>query len=240
MTKKNFETMTLVYGTGNAAKLEIMKRYLAGFEKIRLVGLKELDFCWEEPEESGKDPLENARQKALAYHRICRLPVLSADSGLYIEGLSEEEQPGVYVRRVNGKNLNDDEMRAYYKGIAERFGGRCTAQYHNALCLVFSEDEIYESEASELSWDKFYLTTDERPQKLAGFPLDAISADCRTGRHYYDTEHGLEEDGSGYVRFFEEALAAHAEKASHTKKASHTGKKPYAERNEGNDETFVL
>ena len=57
MTKKNFETMTLVYGTGNAAKLEIMKRYLAGFEKIRLVGLKELDFCWEEPEESGKDPV---------------------------------------------------------------------------------------------------------------------------------------------------------------------------------------
>ena len=216
MTKKNFETMTLVYGTGNAAKLEIMKRYLAGFEKIRLVGLKELDFCWEEPEESGKDPLENARQKALAYHRICGLPVLSADSGLYIEGLSEEEQPGVYVRRVNGKNLNDDEMRAYYKGIA---------------LPIYS---VYESEAPELSWDKFYLTTDERPQKLAGFPLDAISADCRTGRHYYDTEHGLEEDGSGYVRFFEEALAAHAEKVSHT------GKKPYAERNEGNDETFVL
>ena len=33
MTKKNFETMTLVYGTGNAAKLEIMKRYLADLKK---------------------------------------------------------------------------------------------------------------------------------------------------------------------------------------------------------------
>lgn len=103
-------------------------------------------------------------------------------------------------------------MRGYYKGIAARFGGRCVARYHNALCLVFSEDEIYESQAEELSWDSFYLTTDERPQKLAGFPLDAISADRRTGRHYYDQKQELEEDGSGYIRFFEEALAAHEER----------------------------
>lgn len=204
--------MTLVYGTGNAAKLEIMKRYLAGFEKIRLVGLKELDCEWKEPEECGNDPMENARQKALAYYRICGLPVFSGDSGLYIEGLSREEQPGVHVRRVGGKNLTDEEMREHYKGIAARLGGRCVARYHNALCLVFSEDETYESQAEELSWDSFYLTTEERPQKQAGFPLDAISADCRTGRHYYDQEQELEEDGSGYRRFFEEALAAHEER----------------------------
>lgn len=206
------EKLTLLYGTGNAAKLEIMKRYLAGFDKIRLVGLKDMNYEWEEPEECGNDPMENARQKALAYYRICRRPVFSGDSGLYIEGLSEEEQPGVHVRRVGGKNLTDEEMRGYYKGIAARFGGRCVARYHNALCLVFSEDEIYESQAEELSWDSFYLTTDERPQKLAGFPLDAISADRRTGLHYYDQKQELEEDGSGYIRFFEEALAAHEER----------------------------
>lgn len=112
------EKLTLLYGTGNAAKLEIMKRYLAGFDKIRLVGLKDMNCEWEEPEECGNDPMENARQKALAYYRICRRPVFSGDSGLYIEGLSEEEQPGVHVRRVGGKNLTDEEMRGYYKGIA--------------------------------------------------------------------------------------------------------------------------
>ena len=37
------EKLTLLYGTGNAAKLEIMKRYLAGFDKIRLVGLKDMN-----------------------------------------------------------------------------------------------------------------------------------------------------------------------------------------------------
>ena len=41
-----------------------------------------------------KDPLENARQKALAYYRICGQPVFSQDSGLYIEGLPKERQPG--------------------------------------------------------------------------------------------------------------------------------------------------
>ena len=65
---------------------------------------------------------ENARQKALAYYRICGQPVFSQDSGLYIEGLPKERQPGVHVRRVNGVNLTDEQMRKYYKKIAAELG----------------------------------------------------------------------------------------------------------------------
>lgn len=204
----------LLYGTGNAAKLAVMKRYLKGMDNIEVMGLKELPCSFAEPEENGKEPLENARQKALAYYRACGRPVFSADSGLYIEGLPKEEQPGVHVRRVGGKQLTDGEMRAYYKKIAERYGGRCVAQYKNAICLVFSGDEIYESQAEDLHWDKFYLTTEERPQKMAGFPLDAISADYRTGRHFYEEERddALEADGGGFKRFFTEALRLHEER----------------------------
>ena len=206
------EKIKLIYGTKNAGKLAIMRRYLKELENVEMISLADLDFKWEEPEESGSRPLENARQKALAYYRICHMPVFSADSGLFIEGLPEEEQPGVHVRRVNGKNLNDEEMRSHYMAIATRLGGRCTAQYRNAICLVFSEDEIYESEDEALSWGKFYLTTEERPQKIAGFPLDAISADGITGQHFYDCENTstLETDGSGFDRFFRQALKAHA------------------------------
>lgn len=201
----------MIYGTGNAAKLELMKKYLENMDSVELVGLKELPFAWEEPEENGKDPLENARQKALCYYRTCHMPVFSEDSGLFIEGLSEEEQPGVHVRRVGGKNLTDEEMRAYYKGIARRFGGRCTAQYRNGICLVFSENEIYESRSEDLNWDKFYLTTDERKQQMEGFPLDAISAEYKTGRHFYDTDdqYETENEGNGVVSFFKRALEEH-------------------------------
>ena len=30
------------------------------------------------------------------------------DNNLYIEGLPEEKQPGTHVRRINGKELNDE------------------------------------------------------------------------------------------------------------------------------------
>lgn len=208
------EKYSLLYGTGNAAKLAAMRRYLRGMKNVEIIGLRDLPCAWETPEESGRDPLENARQKALCYYRACGRPVFSADSGLYIEGLSEAEQPGVHVRRVGGVNLTDEQMRAHYKQIAERFGGRCVAQYRNAVCLVFSEDEIYESRAEDLCWEKFWLTTQERPQREAGFPLDAISVDMASGKHFYDCVWGQtpDGDGNGFARFMREALQRHEER----------------------------
>ena len=207
---------TLLYGTGNAAKLTAMRSYLKELTDLEIIGLKDLPLAWETPEETGRDPLENARQKALCYYRACGRPVFSADSGLYIEGLSEEEQPGVHVRRVGGVNLTGEQMRAHYKQIAARFGGRCAAQYQNAVCLVFSEDEIYESRAEDLCWDKFWLTTEERPQRMAGFPLDAISVDMASGKHFYDCvwEKAPDGDGNGngFSRFMREALQKHEER----------------------------
>ena len=35
---------------------------------------------------------------------------ISMDDGLYIENIPEELQPGLFVRRVNGKELNNEEM----------------------------------------------------------------------------------------------------------------------------------
>ena len=40
----------------------------------------------------------------------------------------------------------------YYKKIAAEFGGRCVAQYQNAICLVFLENEIYEARGGALNW----------------------------------------------------------------------------------------
>lgn len=71
--------------------------------------------------------MENAKRKALHYYRALQRPVFSEDSGLYIQGLPKEEQPGVFVRRVGGRTLTDEEIRAHYKGIAKRLGGKCLA-----------------------------------------------------------------------------------------------------------------
>lgn len=205
------EKITLLYGTGNAAKLALMREYLKDLEQVKLIGLKELSCEWEEPEESGREPLENARQKALCYYKTCHMPVFSMDSGLFIEGLPDEEQPGVHVRRVDGENLTDAEMREHYKKIAARFGGKCAAQYRNAICLVFSEDEIYEIQSEDLNGSRFYLTTDEREQQMEGFPLDAISVRIETGEHFYDAdwEDGTYNEWISVLQFFRKALEQH-------------------------------
>lgn len=57
----------------------------------------------------------------------CRF--FSCDSGLYFDELDEKEQPGLYVRRVGGKELTDDEMIAYYAALARRHGEKITGQY---------------------------------------------------------------------------------------------------------------
>lgn len=210
MSGKMKKAISLIYGTGNSGKLDLMRHYLSELPEIQLLGLKDLPVCWPEVDECGKDPLENARQKALAYYHTCGQPVFSQDSGLYIEGLPKERQPGVHVRRVNGVNLTDEQMREYYKSIAAEFGGRCAVQYQNAICLVFSEDEIYEARGGALNWKKFWLTTEERPQRMAGFPLDAISAEYSTGVHFYDSVQTMpEEEGDGVRDFFRDALKQH-------------------------------
>ena len=96
--------MKLLYGTGNAAKVSVMRQRLSGLN-LELVSLQDLEAEGKElPEiaEDGASLLENAKEKALAYYRAFQVPVFSCDSGLYIEGIPEEEQPGIHVRRVRG------------------------------------------------------------------------------------------------------------------------------------------
>ena len=108
--------MKLLYGTGNPAKLSVMRNKLEDLG-IELIGLHDLDAEIPSVAEDGRTPLENARQKALAYYDAFGIPVFSCDSGLYFEGVPDEVQPGVHVRTVHGKSLTDEEMLDYYSGL---------------------------------------------------------------------------------------------------------------------------
>ena len=129
--------MKILYGTGNPAKLSAMKRRLEplGIELIGLQDIKAMGRIIPDVEENGVTPLENARLKAKAYYQAFQMPVFSCDSGLYFDNVPEEIQPGVHVRTVNGKYLSDEEMQAYYAGLAGKYGN-LTARYCNAICFV--------------------------------------------------------------------------------------------------------
>ena len=133
----------LLYGTGNPAKLSLMRKNLEQLQ-IEIVGLSDIDVAVPQADEDGDSPLENARKKAKCYYDVFQIPVFSCDTGLYFENVPEDKQPGVHVRRVNGKNLSDAEMLAYYSGLAAEYGG-LHAYYRNAICLIMDEEHIYES-----------------------------------------------------------------------------------------------
>jgi Xanthosine triphosphate pyrophosphatase len=197
----------LVYGTGNPAKLTSMRECLAPLS-IEVVGLKELGVCISDVDESGSSPIENSRIKALAYYKALKRPVFACDTGLYIDGLTYEEQPGVHVRTVGGQRMSDGEMTAYYAAIAERLGGKVVARYRNAICLVISENEIYEHFGDDISGDAFCLVSKPHPKRVEGFPLDPISVHIESGEYYYwHGDSGLDTTmNAGFQRFFNNAL----------------------------------
>lgn len=201
------ECLKLLFGTGNPAKFSGMKKRLEGLP-IELISLREMDKV-PDIQEEGKDPRENARMKAEAYWTAYHIPVFSCDSGLFIKELPQELQPGVHVRRQGGHSMSDEEMTAYYAGLARAYG-RLTARYQNAVCLILDAGHRYESMADELSGNPFWITDQPHPRTVKGYPLDRISLQIPSGAYYYDIQE-KEPDGReidrAFRHFFEQALS---------------------------------
>ncbi len=179
--------MKILYGTTNKGKLQAMKKAVETLD-IELIGLGDIDSELPYINENGKTPLENAEMKAKAYYEAFHMPVFSCDSGLYFDELQEDEQPGLHVRRVNGKELTDDEMIEYYASLAERHGGRITGRYRNAIYFILDEEHHYSSMDMSIATEPFVLVTKPHEKRVEGFPLDSLSIDIGTGKYYYDLE----------------------------------------------------
>jgi len=205
--------MKLLYGTSNAAKFEFMQKRVESLG-IKLLSLNDIDAPGVDIDESGNDPLENARIKALAYYEALKIPVFSCDSGLYFDGVDEEQQPGVHVRRVGAQTLTDEEMIEYYGNLAETFGGVLTARYKNAICLVMDEENIYEHMADDIASEPFLIVSKPHAKRTAGFPLDCLSVEIESGKYYNDLERiGKIYAEDGFVKFFERTLSGKLKKA---------------------------
>ena len=201
--------MKILYGTTNQAKLDSMKRLAEPLE-IEIIGLKELGKPLPHVEETGNNPLENARIKAKAYYEAFSMPVFSCDSGLYFDELPEELQPGTHIRRVHGKELTDEEMQTYYGTLAKNHDGRLTGRYRNAIAFVWDENTVFSSFDEALATEPFWLVEKPHEMYVKGYPLDSLSLDIATGKYYYDMEEKTVDQSAimqGFKAFFEEALA---------------------------------
>ena len=179
--------MKILYGTTNKGKLQAMKAAVKSLD-IELICLNELDCELPCINENGHTPLENAEIKAKAYYKTFHMPVFSCDSGLYFDELKEEEQPGIHVRRINGKELTDDEMIQYYSSLAKQHGGKITGRYRNAIYFIIDENHHYSSMEMTIATEPFILIGEPHLKRVEGFPLDSLSIHIASGKYYYDLE----------------------------------------------------
>lgn len=161
--------MKVLFATTNPAKV---RRYKDALEEkeIELITLKDLDFKLD-IEENGKDAIENAYIKAKAYYDATKIPTIGMDNSLFIEELPSEKQPGTYVRRVNGKELNDDEMIEHYTNLAKEYGGKLTAKWIFGMVICDNNG------VKNYSWtkDHFYFVDKPSKERNPGYPLESIS-----------------------------------------------------------------
>ena len=179
--------MKILYGTTNKGKLQAMEKAVKQLG-IELIGLNDLDCELPLINECGESPLENAEIKARAYYEAFHMPVFSCDSGLYFDEITEEEQPGIHVRRVKGKELNDDEMIQHYAALSKKYGGKITGRYRNAIYFILDEEHHYSSMDMSIATEPFILVTEPHAKRVEGFPLDSLSIDIASGEYYYDIE----------------------------------------------------
>lgn len=161
--------MKVLFATTNPAKVKRYREELKN-RNIELLTIKDLDFDLK-VEENGKDALENAYIKAKAYYDKTHITTIATDNNLFIEELPKEKQPGVYVRRVNGKRLTDEEMIEHYTKLVQENGGKLTARWVYGMVIYNEKGK------KEYTWSKdhFYFVDKPCDKRNPGYPLDSIS-----------------------------------------------------------------
>lgn len=196
----------ILFATGNMAKVN---RFLDGLlaKDIQILTLKDIDINLN-IEENGKDAIENALIKARAYYEKTKIPTLAMDDTLYLENVPINKQPGMYVRRVGGKTLSDDEMISYYSSLAKEYGknGKLTARWIYGMALIKDGKEY------TYTWNKddFYIVSTPSNIINPGYPLNTISINKKLNKYFTDmtVEDKLEvkEDESDVIEFISENI----------------------------------
>lgn len=172
----------ILFATENESKA---KRFRSGLLEngVEILTINDLDKKIE-IEENGKNAIENALIKARAYSNIVDFPVIAMDDNLYIDNIPDDKQPGMFVRRVNGKRLNDEEMIEYYSNLAKIWGdnGKLTCRWVYGIAIISKGIE------KTYFWSKedFYIVDKPSNRINPGYPLNTISVNKKLNKYFTD------------------------------------------------------
>ena len=173
----------IIFATSNESK---SKRFSKGLKElgIEVLSLKDIDIKLD-VEEDGNTAIENALIKARECYRKTKMPSMGMDDTLYIEGVPKDLQPGLFVRRVNGKSLTDEEMIEHYTNLVKEYGkdGRINCKWIYGLAVI---NEKGEEATYTWSKDDFYMVSTKSNKINPGYPLNSISKYKKLDKYFTD------------------------------------------------------
>ena len=162
----------IIFATGNPSKLKRFSDGLLQYD-IELMSLKDLNLNLE-VEENGSNAIENALIKARECYKKTNMISMGMDDTLYLENVPLDRQPGLFVRRVDGKVLNDNEMIEHYIGLVRKYGidGKLNCKWIYGLAII---DEDGKEHTFTWEKDNFYMVDIASNIIHDGYPLNSIS-----------------------------------------------------------------
>lgn len=177
--------MKVLIGTNNEAKV---KKYGIILDElgIEYCTPKELNLSVD-VDEKGKNSEENSKIKAKAFFEASgKMPVLVDDCSMEIDGLKEEEQPGVFVRRDNGKRLSDEEWITKYSKIIKDLGGSSTGAFIIAISIVDEKGEIH----THVTRHERFFVSEPCEARTPGYPANSLIFNKETGKYLAEEYEG--------------------------------------------------
>ena len=180
--------MKLFYATKNKFKINNMVSRINDMD-IEIVSPYDLDIEID-VDECGNTVVENAKIKALAYSNNVDIPIIAADSSLYVD--SFEKQPGLFVHRVDG--LSKEEIEDFYIEELNKVGGSSNAHFVTGVALIING----ECKTIEICEDEFLFTSNKFDGPKGFDDLGRLEYDTKLNKYFCELT-GDEMKSRGYT-----------------------------------------
>ncbi|HEX9439174.1 MAG TPA: bifunctional glutamate N-acetyltransferase/amino-acid acetyltransferase ArgJ, partial [Roseiflexaceae bacterium] len=99
---------------------------------------------------------------------------------LYLQSLTDAEQPGIHTRRIDGSGRATDEaLLAHYSKQIERLGGRADGHWEFAVCVATGRGQIFER---TIVSPRTFVDKPSQ-QVIPGYPLESIQIEPESGMY---------------------------------------------------------
>lgn len=169
----------IIVGTRNEAKVKQIRGALSSL-RYEIEGLP-TNIKLPDVIEDGTTPQENARKKVMAYSRILDGVVMSMDNALYLDDLPDDQQPGMNVRKINGRvdRPTDQELLDHYIRVVKTLGARVNGRWEFAICIAKAGTIL--GETTIMSPRVFIPSPSSK--MVPGYPLESIQIDPGSGKY---------------------------------------------------------